>query len=157
MSSKAPARFVLIRHGEAANSSPDGSDFSRPLTSAGQNTVKRLGQALDDDGIVAEVLFTSPARRTAETAAVIGDKLSFSGIIQPKRELYNCHERVVLALIEKYKMPDLTVFIVGHNPSMSRVPGRLLADFNSSLSPGSAVVIDFPTESDHLPQLFKHY
>ncbi len=138
---EAAARFILIRHGEAANHSPDGKDFSRPLTFSGQLMIKRGGQLLFDRDIKPDLIYCSTAKRTSETAAIIARETGFTGMIQPKPELYNCSPGVILELINKNIMPELVTCIVGHNPAVSDVR-RLTTGGNRSLAPGDMVIID---------------
>jgi phosphohistidine phosphatase len=60
-------RLVIVRHGEAASGHPDEL---RPLTAAGLEQARRLGDELRAHGVAAVV--SSPLRRARETAAAVG-------------------------------------------------------------------------------------
>jgi phosphohistidine phosphatase len=61
-------RLLIVRHAEAAPGEPDEL---RPLTSAGREHARALGQRLRDDGFAPDAIVTSPLLRARETAAAL--------------------------------------------------------------------------------------
>ncbi len=59
-------RLIVVRHAEAA---PGDPDELRPLTAAGQDAARALGERLAGERI--DVILTSPLLRARETAAAI--------------------------------------------------------------------------------------
>lgn len=125
-------------------SSPDDRDFNRPLAPGAQFGIGQVCNQLEAGNLKPDIIITSPARRTAETAARIAQNLNFSGKIITNRQLYNASAQTILGLIEKYCDPGLITGIIGHNPAMSQVPVRLLPNFHQTLPPAAAVAIEFP-------------
>jgi phosphohistidine phosphatase len=61
-------RLLIVRHAEAAPGEPDEL---RPLTAAGRESARALGQRLRDDGVRPDAVVTSPLLRARETAAAL--------------------------------------------------------------------------------------
>ena len=61
-------RLLIVRHAEAAPGEPDEL---RPLTPAGREHARALGQRLRDDGFAPDAIVTSPLLRARETAAAL--------------------------------------------------------------------------------------
>ena len=61
-------RLVIVRHAEAAAGHPDEL---RPLTSAGREQARRLGERLRADGIAPDAVHCSPLLRARETASAL--------------------------------------------------------------------------------------
>jgi phosphohistidine phosphatase len=62
-------RLLIVRHAEAAPGSPDEL---RPLTAAGRDHARELGERLRAEGLQADAVVTSPLLRARETAAALG-------------------------------------------------------------------------------------
>jgi phosphohistidine phosphatase len=62
-------RLVIVRHAEAAAGHPDES---RPLTPAGREQARRLGERLRTEGVSADAVVCSPLLRARETAGALG-------------------------------------------------------------------------------------
>jgi phosphohistidine phosphatase len=105
----------LLRHGEAADGSPDAE---RPLTARGEEQARAAGAALEALGVSVEACVSSPKVRAAETArlacAALGvavelDEALSGGPFEPD-EVTAGREHVLL---------------VGHDPDFSLVVHRL--------------------------------
>lgn len=59
--------LVLLRHGKAENSNPDG-DFSRCLVEKGREQARRAARNLKNAGLLPEIVLTSPLLRARQTA-----------------------------------------------------------------------------------------
>jgi len=99
----------LLRHGEAAEGSPDSE---RPLTEKGERQARAAGRALSELGVRVDVCLTSPKVRAADTAKLACDALGVEPEHEPKLaggpfdadQLAAGHENVLL---------------VGHDPDFS--------------------------------------
>src|SRR6476659_9837844 len=61
-------RVLIVRHAEAAPGTPDEL---RPLTAAGREHARRLGDELRASGFTPDAVVTSPLLRARETAAAL--------------------------------------------------------------------------------------
>ncbi|MBV9213613.1 MAG: histidine phosphatase family protein [Actinobacteria bacterium] len=99
----------LLRHGEAADGSPDSE---RPLTERGEAQALAAGRALAALGVKLGACLTSPKVRAAETARLACDALDLEPQHEPKlaggpfdaEQLAEGHDEVLL---------------VGHDPDFS--------------------------------------
>lgn len=71
----------LLRHGEAAEGSPDAE---RPLTSKGERQALAAGRALAVLGVELEACMTSPKLRAADTARLACEALGVEYALEPK-------------------------------------------------------------------------
>jgi phosphohistidine phosphatase len=70
----------LLRHGDAADGSPDAE---RPLTDKGREQARVVGAALRELGVKVDACLTSPKVRAAETAQIACEQL---GDVEPQLE-----------------------------------------------------------------------
>ena len=137
--------LYLIRHGLAAERGDQYPDDSkRPLTSQGISRLRAEAKGLDQLGVSFGVLLTSPlvrARQTADTLAehmkgkppvVTTDALSPAGAVAD-----------VLREITRHAKKE-RVALVGHEPNMGELAGRLIgAKAPIEFKKGAVCRIDF--------------
>src|SRR6059058_161445 len=80
-STKVPAVIWLLRHGEAADGSPDAE---RPLTKKGERQSRDAGKALKALGVEIDACLTSPKVRAADTAKLACKALGIESRHEPK-------------------------------------------------------------------------
>lgn len=99
----------LLRHGEAAEGSPDSE---RPLTEKGERQSRAAGHALSRLGVKVQACFTSPKVRAADTARLACEALG----VEPKPD-----ERLAGGPFDAEELAgDLEeVLLVGHDPDFS--------------------------------------
>jgi len=114
--------------------------------SAGQplsNAKKDEKRALDKDGIVqcglvgralvvldaaVDAIISSPLKRCAQTASLVGNELGYEGKLQidaglrPEAGLSDFRK-----LLEKYARQE-AIMVVGHNPNLSQFLGAIISD-----------------------------
>jgi phosphohistidine phosphatase len=139
-------RLLIIRHAIAVpRGTPDMPDDERPLTPEGQRRFRRAARGLAAVIARPDVLLTSPlprARRTAVLAARAWKRL------KPKNEeaLAGGAFADIAALLNEHRDVDI-VAIVGHEPDLSGLLGRLLATSNDerlTFKKGGAALVDVP-------------
>jgi phosphohistidine phosphatase len=99
----------LLRHGDAADGSPDAE---RPLTEKGERQARNAGKALKRLGVKIDVCLASPKVRARETARIACEELGVEWSEAPALQggPFDPHE--VSAGIED-------VLLVGHDPDFS--------------------------------------
>jgi phosphohistidine phosphatase len=111
-------RVFLVRHAQAAPGDPD--DLRR-LTSHGRDQAKKLGRRLARDGVLADVVLSSPLLRARETADAIAKELGVQA--EPDDRLApGCTPEV---LREAVRGRGETVITVGHQPDCGRIGAAL--------------------------------
>jgi phosphohistidine phosphatase len=71
----------LLRHGEAADGSPDAE---RPLTDKGERQSRAAGAALEELGVKVDACLSSPKVRAADTAKLACESLGVDVQLEPK-------------------------------------------------------------------------
>jgi phosphohistidine phosphatase len=107
----------LLRHGEAADGSPDGE---RPLTAKGEEQARAAGAALRAMGVEVDACLTSPKVRAADTARIACEQLDgLEPIVEPKLKGGPFDPEELAA-----RYGD-EVLLVGHDPDFSMAIHRL--------------------------------
>jgi phosphohistidine phosphatase len=139
--------LVLLRHGDAGEPiALPHRDRRRPLTEKGRKQARRAGRALERMGLSPRDVWTSRLRRAQETGEVAGKAAGFDGPALESVALGPdaSAERTLLALRAS---PRRGVrWLVGHEPSLSRLVGHLTGSPASAvrMGKGAVAVVEFP-------------
>ncbi len=123
--------LVLLRHGKAENSHPDG-DFSRALVEKGRKQARRAAKLLKSAGMLPDIVLTSPLVRARQTAEEFSETAEIPGaIIQGWLASGMTPEN---ALAELAAFHDFNrVAIVGHEPDFSQLIQWILGTDGGSI------------------------
>lgn len=99
----------LLRHGDAADGSPDAD---RPLTEKGERQSRNAGRALKALGVEIEACVSSPRKRAADTARLACEELGCGVSIDEALDGGPFDAREVAAGLD-------SVLLVGHDPDFS--------------------------------------
>jgi phosphohistidine phosphatase len=100
----------LLRHGEAADGSPDAE---RPLTKKGNDQARAAGRALKKIGVRPSACLTSPKLRAADTATLACEELGIEPQLEPKLAGGPFDAEALAAGLGD------DVLLVGHDPDFS--------------------------------------
>ena len=100
----------LLRHGDAADGSPDAE---RPLTAKGEAQARAVGRALKAIGVELDACLTSPKVRAAETAHLACEPLGVDPRQEPKLAGGPFDAEALAAGLGD------NVLLVGHDPDFS--------------------------------------
>ena len=100
----------LLRHGDAAEGSPDAE---RPLTKKGDRQARTAGRALKRLGVKVDACLTSPKVRAAETARIACEELGVEPQLEPKLAGGPFDAEALAAGLGD------NVLLVGHDPDFS--------------------------------------
>jgi phosphohistidine phosphatase len=100
----------LLRHGDAADGSPDAE---RPLTDKGERQARDAGRALMRLGVELDACLTSPKIRAAETARLVCEPLGIEPQQEPKLAGGPFDAEALAAGLGD------NVLLVGHDPDFS--------------------------------------
>ena len=101
----------LLRHGEAADGSPDAE---RPLTEKGERQARAAGEALKRLGVKIDACLASPKVRAYDTAKLACEPLGAEPSHEPKLSGGPIDPEQLAAGLE-----DGDVLLVGHDPDFS--------------------------------------
>jgi broad specificity phosphatase PhoE len=97
--------LILIRHGNAVR--VNGDYFHAPLTSLGQEQAAQTGQYFTDPQNHLDGFYSSPLRRTTETARIIAAKIGQNPEFRPGIQELRWNELPALVLLEILSIADL--------------------------------------------------
>ena len=125
-------RLVLVRHAEAAPGEPDEL---RALTPEGHEQARGLGEQLRADGVVPDIVLSSPLLRARQTAANLGfgDPEALDALAPGATA-----DDVRTAIQGRGE----TVVVVGHQPDCSRITAELRGEAEPKFPPAGAQIID---------------
>jgi len=119
-------KLYLIRHAEAIERCPQVREEDRWLTPAGRDRFRENGRRLAKKGEIPAVIATSPLVRAVQTADILAEILDFGGELCVARELApGFSVEGLMDLAQACGMPR-SLAVVGHEPDLGEVLGRLL-------------------------------
>jgi len=121
--------IYFLRHASAGERlSNTNKDEKRALDKEGIEQCGIVGRALVALDVHVDVIISSPLKRAAQTASLVGNALSYEGKLQledalrPQATFANFR-----SLLEKYSKHE-AIMVVGHNPNLSEFLGRSITE-----------------------------
>ncbi len=141
-------RVVIVRHAKAVPYGYD-DDFSRKLRDRGKDDANRISSKLMGDGVKADLIISSPAKRALKTAKIYAENFRYpTHSIQIEEELYEgMTTQEFVDLLRDIAEEVQTVFVFGHNPLVYHLTNNLVKLFNSDMPTCSTVGVDFDVNS----------
>jgi phosphohistidine phosphatase len=139
-------KIILLRHGESADKQPGQSDFDRILTARGATSIATLARILTHENLIPDYFLVSPATRTKQTVGIIIERLAIDRTPHFESDLYNREETTYLQHISSIQAIWNCLLVVGHNPSISALAGKLTKKNFVGLHPGEAAILEFEKE-----------
>ncbi len=141
-------RVVIVRHGKSV---PYGyeDDFNRDLRERGKKDAEKISSELQQQGIKADTIISSPAKRAIKTARIFAENLNFNkkDILQIEDIYDGLTTSEFLELIHNLPEESETAFFFGHNPGFYYFVNNLLNRFDGDMPTCSTVAIDFEIDS----------
>ncbi|KOH45123.1 hypothetical protein NC99_19850 [Sunxiuqinia dokdonensis] len=139
---------MIVRHAKAVPYGYD-DDFNRKLRDRGKNDANQISLKLIGDGIKADLIISSPAKRALKTAEIYAENFRYSiHSIQIEEDLYEgMTTQEFVDLLREISEEVQTVFVFGHNPLVYHLTNNLVKLFNSDMPTCSTVAVDFDVES----------
>ena len=137
--------LFLVRHADAGDPSEwIGPESQRPLSEKGIRQASRLAAVLLDSKLHIDAIRTSPARRCAETAAIIATALDVDAAVDD--QLASGPTAVQLQELFGANSKIRKLMIVGHEPPLAALVATLTGIRNISIEKGAALRIDLSRE-----------
>lgn len=121
--------IYFLRHANAGERMSNlKRDEKRALDKEGIEQCGIVGRALAALDVQVDTIISSPLKRSAQTASLVGNELSYEGKLQLEDALrpaatYADFRR----LLEKYVKQE-SIMVVGHNPNLSEFLGRAICE-----------------------------
>ncbi|WP_349917613.1 SixA phosphatase family protein [Aeromonas veronii] len=117
--------LVLVRHGKSSWADADLPDRERRLAERGQRDAPMMGRRLAQEGVIPDLILSSPACRARETARLLAVALQYLGEIALDERIYEGEVCTLLALIGTLADDKKCVMLVGHDPEFTALAHRL--------------------------------
>lgn len=116
----------FIRHAQAIESSTELPDEMRSLTCRGRKRFRRVAACLKNMAIDPDIIITSPKVRAVQTAEILSETLRFSGEVQISTALAAGPDHAALVNLLRAAAEARELVIVGHEPGLGELMGKLL-------------------------------
>lgn len=117
-------KIHLLRHAEAEEASPSGRDADRRLTDAGRKRMRLVAKAIAKMDPEYDAVLVSPLVRSRQTAEPVAAACGFRNpFLETKSLLPNADPEEIL--VELGKLGTGSVLLIGHQPHVGRLLGRL--------------------------------
>jgi phosphohistidine phosphatase len=124
-----PRELLILRHAKSDWSSGASKDFDRPLAKRGKKDAPLVGAWLYREGLVPDLVISSPAERARQTAVKVCKSMDYKKKkIQWEGEVYAAGVEVFLRVLGRCSRDARTVLLVGHNPGLEDLIRFLAAD-----------------------------
>ncbi len=133
-------KLLLVRHAKAVHDT-SYSDFERPLKPKGIQDATLMAERLKNEGIIPQLLITSPALRTQATADIFSEHLSVPKPLENKR-IYEAGRSELINIINEFNDKYECIGLVGHNPGISEMIYHFTG-MDIDVPPGSVALISF--------------
>jgi phosphohistidine phosphatase len=121
--------IYFLRHASAGVplSNPK-KDEKRALDETGVEQCGYVGRALAALDAQVDVILSSPLKRAAQTASLVGNEMGYEGKLQLEDALRpSASFSDFRKLLDKYARRD-AIMVVGHNPNLSEFLGRSISE-----------------------------
>lgn len=129
-------QLMLIRHAKAEWNSAAQTDFDRSLSKRGHSDAPEMAKRVLKQGLVPELLLSSPAVRALSTARHFAEEWQISAsAISTNERIYEAGVRDLLRVVNAVDDAYAFIALFGHNPG--------LTDFVNYVS--DAALVQMPT------------
>lgn len=124
-----PRELLILRHAKSDWDSGAASDFERPLAKRGKRDAPRIGSWLYREGLVPDLILSSPAERARQTAAKVCKSLDIKKkFILWDAQLYAANLAQLLGVLARCPAPAKMVLLIGHNPGLEELLRHLAGE-----------------------------
>jgi phosphohistidine phosphatase len=120
-------RLFLLRHVKSSWDDAMLDDHERPLAPKGRRIAEQLCRYLLDQEISPALVLCSSALRTRQTLAELMPAIRAEATLRIERGLYGADAEALLRRIREVPEAAPTIMVIGHNPGMQDLAGRLAA------------------------------
>lgn len=133
----------LIRHATAESGEFSKPDFERSLEETGIKEALKTGEFIANKKLIPELIISSSARRTLETANEINTAFPLPILIESNHKLYNAGFQTLIRSISEANSKIETLALVAHNPGISQLATTLATKGAFQMAPSAAVCFQF--------------
>lgn len=113
--------LFLLRHAKSRGKDESLPDFERPLNRRGKRVAKTLGHYVRTNEIFFELILSSPAVMTRETAERMLKAAKLSTELRYDQRIYTASADRLAEIVSQIENDRRAVMIVGHNPGVEEL------------------------------------
>lgn len=137
--------LLLMRHAKSSWDNPKLADHERPLNNRGKNDAPKMGEHLNQEDLIPDVILCSSAKRARQTVEGVLETLSFDGEVKIIDDLYHSGPRTYLELLSGLSEDIERAMLVGHNPEMDYFL-EYVCDVYEHMTTANIAVIEFTVD-----------
>jgi phosphohistidine phosphatase len=132
-----PRELLILRHAKSDWDGDAGSDFARPLAKRGKKDAPRMGAWMYREGLVPDLVVSSPAERARQTTHAVCKGLDYKRkAVVWDEAIYEATAADLLGVLARLPASAKTVLLVGHNPGLEELLVHLVGDDVDELDEG---------------------
>ena len=126
-------QLLLLRHAKSAWDDLAASDHARPLNERGRQSAARMRAAMQNLGLLPDLVVVSSARRTMQTLHLL-EPWEQAPLVEVVDRLYLADLPQLLSVL--HLVPDTlrSVMLIGHNPGIHELALHVLGDAGMTLA-----------------------
>jgi phosphohistidine phosphatase len=130
-------QLLLMRHAKSSWDDVALPDRDRPLNARGRKAAATMRAAIQDLGLLPDMILVSPACRTMQTLEAL-DPWDETPLIEPTDSLYLADPTQILAALHGVPETVRSVMVLGHNPGLHDLALALTGPASGSAGRGTA-------------------
>jgi phosphohistidine phosphatase len=139
-------RLYLVRHAKSSWKDLSITDFERPLNKRGEKDAPLMGKLLKDKRLKFDLILSSPAGRTKDTATFIAKEIEYKSNIIFDNGIYESSLKNLHLIIKHLNDKIMNVMLVGHNPELTMLVNYLSNDNIDNIPTCGVVALKFNGE-----------
>ncbi len=140
--------IYLVRHAKSGWDNANTSDFERPLNEQGRRSAPRMAELINDEGVLPELVISSPANRAITTAEIFCDTLGYPRErMLPLLDIYHGGTAELLTILQQIPDGCATAMLFGHNPTITDFANLLAGKSIVSMETCGIARIDLEIDS----------
>ena len=120
-------QLLLLRHAKSAWDDPSSTDHARPLNARGKLSADLMRHAMQDLGLVPDLVLVSSARRTLQTMQAL-EPWEDAPLVEVIDALYLANLDQLLSVLHAVPETTRSVLLIGHNPGLHELAVHLVGD-----------------------------
>jgi len=112
-------KLYIIRHAKSSWDDESLNDFDRPLNKRGKANAPMMGGRLKKNGVMPDIIISSPAKRAKSTAEIIAKEIGYEKKVHFDENIYESSVDELSKILKSIDDKNNIVFLVGHNPELN--------------------------------------
>lgn len=137
----------IVRHAKSSWKYDNVMDYDRPLKNKGIKNNYSIAEKISSF-VQVDLIISSPAVRALHTATIFSRVLNFPlSDLTLSEVLYSSHEEVVYNFLTNLNDEHNQVMVVGHNPTLTNLANRFIAEPIDNIPTSGCVSIKFDVDN----------